>query len=277
MVPGWIVIRFADQSGAVGMAILRDDDLRFRRLSRKIGVFLSVAALIAVLALIFVGVHKGLFTPKTHVFFITDSGRDIQQGMAAKLSGFNIGRVRKLELTAQATVRVTLEINDEYMHWVRKDSKARLLKEGVIGDTIIEITPGSEQSAALAKDEEIGFEREVGVGQLIDQLYEDVRPLLQDLRSVARRADAVLAGLPGTREKLDAAITSAQRNFENLEKVTASELPATVRGGREVVESSKKVVDSVGRTWPFNGGIEQPKAGAVPLDSVGGGSNGTRP
>lgn len=251
------------------MAILRDDDLRFRRLSRKIGIFLLVAAAGVTLTLVSIGVHKEIFTPKTRVFFTTDSGRDITQGMAVKLSGFNIGRVRTLALNEQAAVRVTLEISDEYMKWVRKDSKARLLKEGVIGDTIIEIVPGSEKSATLAKNDEITFEREVGMGQLIDQLYDDIRPLLQDLRTVARRADAVLAGLPGTRDKLDAAITSAQRNFENLEKVTATELPATVRGGREMVESSKKVVDSVGRTWPFNGGIEQPKAGVLPLDSAG--------
>ncbi len=251
------------------MAILRDDDARFRHLSRKIGIFLLVAVGGIVLTLVSIGIQQELFTPKTRIFFITDSGRDIVAGMAVKLSGFNIGKVKKLALTEQATVKVTLEINDEYMKWVHKDSKARLVKEGVIGNTVIEVEPGTDKTSVLASNGEIPFEREMGLSQLIDELYSDVRPLIADLRSVVKRADIVLADLPGTRARLDATLTSAQRNFENLEKVTASELPAAVRGGREVVERSKKVVDSLSQTWPIRNNIEQPRAGVLPLDSYG--------
>jgi phospholipid/cholesterol/gamma-HCH transport system substrate-binding protein len=259
------------------MALLRDDDLRFRNLSRKIGVFLLVAVAGVALTLVSIGVQQEVFTAKTRVFFVTDSGRDIVPGTAVKLSGFNIGRVRKLELTERATVKVMLEINDQYMKWVRKDSKARLLKEGVIGDNVIEITPGTDAAAALVKNEELEFEREVGMAQLIDELYGDIRPLIQDLRTVVRRADTVFAGLPATRTQLEAAIGSMQRNFENLEKVTATELPAAVRGGRRVVEDSGKVVDSLSRTWPISGGMEQPKAGVLPLDSYGSSAPATTP
>jgi phospholipid/cholesterol/gamma-HCH transport system substrate-binding protein len=247
------------------MAILQDDDVRFRHLSRKIGVFLLIAAAGIVLVVVSIGIQQEVFVPKTLVSFVTDSGRDITQGMAVKLSGFNIGKVKKLALTEKATVKVTLEINDEYMKWVRQDSKARLLKEGVIGDNIIEIIPSAETSPKLAKDALIEFERERGMGQVID----DLQPLIADLRSVVRHADTFVSELPATRARLDAVLASAQRNFENLEKVTRSDLPAAVRGGKDVVESSKKVVDSVGRTWPFNSGNEPPKSGVLPLDSYG--------
>lgn len=251
------------------MAILRDDDARFQNLSRKIGIFLLVAAAGIVLTLVSIGVQRELFTPKTKIFFVTDSGRDLVTGMAVKLSGFNIGKVKQLALTEEATVKVTLEINDQYMKWVRKDAKAQLLKEGVIGSSVIEIFPGSDKSAALKQNEEIAFEREMGLSQLIDELNDEIKPLLHDLRGVVKRADTLLAGLPATRERLDAVLGSAQRNFENLEKVTAHDLPAAVRGGREVVETSKKVVDSVSRTWPISNNIEQPKAGVLPQDSAG--------
>jgi phospholipid/cholesterol/gamma-HCH transport system substrate-binding protein len=251
------------------MAILQDDDVRFRNLSRKIGIFLLLAAAGIIATLVAIGVQQDVFTAKTRIYFITDSGREITQGMAVKLSGFRIGRVRRLRLTEEANVRVSLEINSEYMKWIRQDSRARLLKEGVIGDTVIEISPGSDKSAEIAHRGYIAFEREVGMGQLIDQLYGDIRPLIQDLRSVVHRADTLLAALPATRVQLEAAIASMQRNFENLEKVTAHELPAAVRDGRRVVEDSGKVVDSLSRTWPISGGIEQPKANVVPLDSYG--------
>jgi phospholipid/cholesterol/gamma-HCH transport system substrate-binding protein len=249
------------------MAIMQDEDTRFRHLSRKIGIFVLLALAGIVLTILSIGVQQDVFTPKTRLFFITDSGQDINEGMAVKLSGFNIGRVDKLALTDAAKVRATLAINSTYMKWIRRDSRARLLKEGVIGDTIIEISPGSEKAKVLAKNEEIAFEREMGLGKVIDELYGDLRPLIDDLKRIARRTDELLAGLPATKQKLDAVLTSAAKNLENLEKTTASDLPTVMRRSREVLDESKKVVDSLSQTWPISGKIEPPRAEILPLDS----------
>jgi phospholipid/cholesterol/gamma-HCH transport system substrate-binding protein len=252
------------------MAILHDEDTRFKGLEKKIGLFVIVAFLGIVLTIIAVGIQQDLFSPKTRLFIITDSGQDISEGMAIKLRGFNIGKVEKLELTDDARVKVTLSILRSHMQWVKNDSKARLLKEGVIGANIIEITLGSEKEKPLEHNAVIAFERERGLGQVVDQLYAEVIPLIEDLKRVARRADTLLAGLPATQEKLDAALTSAQKNFKNLEKVTASDLPAITKSGRETMEKANKVVDSVSRTWPISSNIKEPRSETLPVDSYTG-------
>jgi len=70
--------------------------------------------------------------------------------------------------------------------------------------------------------------------------------------------------VPATIRKLDAAILSATRALDNLEKVTASDLPVMTRRGREAIEGAKKIVDSVSRTWPISGAIEAPKSETLP-------------
>ena len=249
------------------MAILHDEDTRFKGLEKKIGFFVIVAFLGIVLTVIAVGIQQDVFSPKTRLFIITDSGQDISEGMAVKLRGFNIGKVEKLELTDDARVKVTLSILRSHMQWVKSDSKARLLKEGVIGANIIEITLGSEKEKPLEHNALIAFERERGLGQVVDQLYAEVIPLIEDLKRVARRADTLLAGLPATQQKLDMALTSATKNFTNLEKVTASDLPAMTKRGRETIEGAKKVVDSVSRTWPISSNIKEPRLETLPVDS----------
>lgn len=248
------------------MAILRDDDARFKHLERKIGTFVLVAVAGIILTLLAIGVRQELFTPKTRLHFVSDTGQDIHAGMAVKLSGFEIGKVEKLALTDNAKVRVTLSIKSEYMKWIKSDSKAQLTKEGVIGATIIELSPGSEAAVVLAQDSEIGFEHG-GLGRVVDDLYRDLAPLIADIKRIARNADALIAGLPATQQNLDAVLTSAARNLQNLEKVTASDLPAISRSGRDTVEGAKKVVDSLSRTWPISGNIETPQPGLLPLDS----------
>ena len=255
------------------MAILHDDDTRFKGLEKKIGFFVIIALLGIVLTVAAVGIQQDVFSPKTRLFIITDSGNEISEGMAVKLRGFNIGKVEKLELTDDARVKVTLSILRSHMKWVKSDSKARLLKEGVIGANIIEITLGSDKEKSLEHNALIAFERERGLGQVVDQLYAEVIPLIDDLKRVARRADTLLAGLPATQQKLDDTLTSAKKNFENLEKVTASDLPAMTKRGRETLDSAKKVVDSVSRTWPISSNIKEPHSETLPVDSYSDGSS----
>ena len=249
------------------MALLQDNDTRFKGIEKKIGLFVLVAIAGILLTVLAIGVHQGVFTPKTRLHFTTDSGQSLDTGMAVKLSGFKIGVVDKIELTEQARVQVTISVADKYMPWVRTDSKARLMKENVIGANFIEITPGKEPAQQLASGSSITFERERGLGQVVDELYAQVQPLIEDLKRVARRADTLLAGLPATQQKLDTAIISATKNLDNLEKVTASDLPAITKRGRETLEGAKKVVDSVSRTWPIRGHIQEPQPEMLPVDS----------
>ncbi len=249
------------------MAILQDDDARFKGIEKKIGLFTIVAVIGILVTVVAIGIRQDLFSPKTRLFFVTDSAQGIESGTTVKLSGFKIGKVEKLELTDKARVKITLSIIDEYMAWVRTDSKVRLAAENVIGANIIEVTPGMETAAMLTENSEITFARERGLSQVVGDLYSEVLPLIESMKHVVNRADNLLAGLPATLNKMDSALTSANRSFDNLEKMTATDLPALTRRGRETLEKADKIVDSVSRTWPIRSNIEQPRSETLPVDS----------
>ena len=249
------------------MAILQDDDVRFKGIEKKIGLFAIVAVFGILLTVAAIGIRQDLFSPKTRLFFVTDSAQGIESGMAVKLSGFKIGQVEKLELTDKARVKVTLSIIDRYMPMVRADSRARQVSEGVIGSNIIEIAPGTETAAVLTDNSQIEFARERGLSQVVGDLYSEVVPLIDDMKRVMNRVDNLLAGMPATLDKMDSALTGANKSFQNLEKMTASDLPALTRQGRETVEKAGKIVDSVSRTWPIRGNIEQSRTETLPVDS----------
>lgn len=252
------------------MAILQDDDARFKGIEKKIGLFAIVAVVGILLTIVAIGINQDFFAAKTRLYFITDSAQGIESGMAVKLSGFKIGQVQKLELIDKAQVKVTLSVIDRYMPMVRTDSRARQVSEGVIGSNVIEITPGTATAAALTENSQIEFARERGLSQVVGDLYSEVVPLIEDMRRVVQRADSVIAQMPATLDKMDSALTSANRSFQNLEKMTANDLPALTRQGRETVEKAGKVVDSVSRTWPISRKIEQPRAETLPVDSYTG-------
>jgi len=259
------------------MAIMQDQDARFRHLERKIGMFVLVALAGIVLMVAAIGVKQELFTPRTPIHFIADSAQDIAEGTAVKLRGFVIGKVERLALTDEARVQATLSIRTDHMQWVRRDSKARLVKEGLIGASIIDITPGSVQAPVLQKNELIAFGRESGLGDVVTQLRDEIVPILQDVkrlthalqdpdgdfRQALHHTNVILANLPETQKKLNSVLS-----------VAADELPATLRSTRETIEGSKKIVDSVSRTWPISRNIAPAKAQTLRQDSYDA-ANGT--
>lgn len=249
------------------MAILQDDDTRFRGIEKKIGLFV-LAAMAGIFAVIIaIGIRQDFFAGKTRLFFVTESARSIESGMDVKLSGFKVGQVESLELTDAAQVKVTLSILDKYMSWVKTDSTASLVAEGLIGGNVIEVKPGSEKAESLAENNRLAFEREPGLSEVVADLYDEVVPLLEDLDRVVNRMDSVVASLPGTLDKVDSVLASANKSFESLEKVMANDVPVLARTGRETIERANKVVDSVSRTWPISRNIRRPDLEILPLDS----------
>ena len=122
--------------------LLADRDERFRGLLIKVVLFFLLALAGLALGLVFSGVKKGLFSPKTPVFFIADNGQDIKEGMPVKLSGFKIGSVKHIELDNLARARVEMQIENNYFTLLDANTVISLRKESMLGDSILEVEAG---------------------------------------------------------------------------------------------------------------------------------------
>lgn len=159
---------------------IKQKDPRFKNLEIKTGIMVVIAVLGVALVMAFIGLEKDLFSAKYRVYFISESGSGFIEGMPVKLSGFRIGRVKKIELTEDARVRVVAEINRKYERWIRDDSVARLSKEGLIGDSYVEVTAGSAERRMLANNDAIPYVKEGGM----EELVEKAKPVLNEITEI---------------------------------------------------------------------------------------------
>ncbi|MDP2167076.1 MAG: MlaD family protein [Thermodesulfovibrionales bacterium] len=170
------------------MGLFEETDPRFAGIAKKIGLFVIIAVAGILSVAVFIGVQQDMFTHKTKIYFVAESGQGIKEGMAVKLRGFMIGKLKGLSLDDEARVKVELSINSEYMRWIKTDSKARLLKEGLIGEGIIEILPGSPDAAEIPQYGMIAFERAGDLSTMADELKNEVKPMLADVRELIHYA-----------------------------------------------------------------------------------------
>lgn len=159
---------------------LFEKDARFKNLEKKVGIFIILAFIGLLSTILFIGLQKDLFSQKYILFFRVDSGSGFIEGMPVKLSGFKIGRVRRLSLDEKAQVRVAIEINRKYQKWIREGSVARLAREGMIGESVIDISVGPQEKPALKEKADIPFQKDGGM----EELVKEVKPVLEEITEI---------------------------------------------------------------------------------------------
>lgn len=230
------------------MGLMKETDKRFIGIEKKIGLFVFIAVAGIITAMAFIGIQHGVFIPKTKVYFIADSGQGINEGTAVKLSGFKIGKVARLSLDDVARVKVELSINTKYMKWIRTDSKARLFKEGFIGDSIIEITPGSAKAKQVAENGIIEFERAKGFGEIAEELKEEIKPVLSDIKEIIHYINDPQGDIKQTLKnlrKISENLPKTQQNLDALLKDADKGVNATTKKIDSVLDSTKQTMNTV--------------------------------
>ena len=238
-------------------SVLNEKDARFQGLNAKVGFFIALALVIAVVLLGGLAVRQGVFEAKTLVVFEAPSGDFLTPGMAVKLSGFKIGEVSKVALNEDAEVEVSMLIENRYMQWIRADSVAVLQREGLIGDSYIAMTPGHPGQTELTKGGEVAFRASAGLSDIAADLRNRIIPVIGemttllhyandphgDLRQSLKESRLLMVEMRQTRKKLDTALVG-------LDHVQKDELPATLGKMRSTLTDVDSTVQQIGQQVP---------------------------
>jgi phospholipid/cholesterol/gamma-HCH transport system substrate-binding protein len=221
--------------------MIREEDPRFRNLERKIGIFIATALAGIVIAAVLFGLQKDFFTKKYYLRFTADRGTGFTKGMSVKLSGFRIGRVTAISLNKQAMVDIFIEIDSDYRSWIRNDSTVKLVKEGLVGDSIIDISVGSPDKPQLKDKDSITYVKTKALDELADEIAEKVKPVLieisdiisyindpdGDLKKTIRNTEELTRKLEVTRQNADRLLLTATGNVNLVTTRTTSLLDST--------------------------------------------------
>jgi len=211
-------------------------DPRFKNLERKVGIFVLAAILGVVGVVIFIAVESDMLKSTYSVRLIAPKGTGFSQGMPIKLSGFRIGRVKSITLNDSAAVDVVLSIDSKYKKWIRKDSVARLIKEGMIGDFIVEVTSGTSQEL-IPENGVITLGSSMAFEDIANELAAKVTPVLMDIRDIisyiSREDGDIKLGIRNLRE-LSGNLEQSRQQADML-----------LVSSRNTVEGAGKRLDSI--------------------------------
>lgn len=221
--------------------MIRDEDPRFKNLERKIGIFIIIAVMGVVISAVLFGLQKDFFTHTYSLRFTVDRGTGFNKGMSVKLSGFRIGRITAITLNELAMVDVSMEVDKKYQHWIRNDSTVKLVKEGLVGDSIIEVSVGTPEKPVLNEGENILYVKTKALDEMADEIAEKVKPVLievrdiigyinnpqGDLKKTVHNMEALTRNLEKTRKNVDSLLISSKSDLHVISTQTAAVLDTT--------------------------------------------------
>ncbi len=195
-------------------------DAESRARERRVRWFVAGAVLIAMAAALFMSVQKGLFERTSRLHAFADSAKGMVPGMAVKLNGFKVGALDKLAMDTDGRVSLLLRVSDDYMHLIHKDARARWAKEDLIGESVIEILPGSENAPAVENNALIGFERARDIGEEISRLASQLQPILADVKNITAYIDNPEGDLKKSVQQMKRATTALADAGEDVSETT---------------------------------------------------------
>jgi len=136
----------------------------------RLGLFVFIGLAIFVLAIFIIGKQKNLFNP---VFRLTTTFYNVsglQVGNNIRFSGINVGTVDNISIINDSTVLVVMMIKEEVKKFIRSDSEAAIGSEGLIGDKLIVITQGGNDSKSVKEGQHLLSEEPVEMDAIMASL-----------------------------------------------------------------------------------------------------------
>jgi phospholipid/cholesterol/gamma-HCH transport system substrate-binding protein len=121
----------------------------------KLGILVFISAFCLISAIIFIGNRQQLFHSTFRISGIFKDISGLQVGNNIRFSGLNVGIVEDIEQITDTTVLVEMVIDAHTQRFIKKNAKAIIGSEGLMGNKIIIITPGSPGSPAIANKDVI--------------------------------------------------------------------------------------------------------------------------
>lgn len=188
----------------------------------RVGALIVVALAVLGVAIVRLGQAANLFGGRYSLVTFVPNANGLRVGGSVMVAGKLAGTVSEIEFLApdadtSRNLRLVLEIDEAVQAQVRSDSRAKLRTLGLLGDKVVDITPGTSAYQVLASGDTVVAVPTVDYDVVIQQASGAVGDLVQltaDLRAITSglvRGEGTAGQLLTNRELYDDLTTTLEQ------------------------------------------------------------------
>ena len=203
----------------------------------KLGMFVVFGLALFFITVYFIGRSKNLFGANFHLNIKFKNVSGLKVGNNVLLSGIQIGTVKNIEFVSDSVVVVNLTIESKVQKYIKTDALASIGSDGLMGDKVVTISPGSVSDKMIGDNSEIASIEAVELKDLMSGLKKSV----DNAEIITKQLSEFSYKINNGKGALSKVLTdeefakSIDKTMKNLEK-----------GSDEFVDFTKKMNDKNG-------------------------------
>ena len=155
-----------------------------------VGIFIFIGIAIFIVTVLTLGGQQKTFQKSIVVRAIFDDINGLQKGNNIWFSGVKIGTVKKIAFVGNSQVEVDMNIDEASKQYIRKNAKARISSDGLIGNKIIVLYSGASKSASVENGDILGVEKAANPDEMMSTFQannQNLFAITTDVKGITKR------------------------------------------------------------------------------------------
>ncbi len=156
----------------------------------KLGILVLTSLLILVVSLYMVGKNNNLFGSNVTLKARFRDVAGLMPGNNVRFSGIQCGTVKSIAILNDTTIEVVLVVESEVSRYIKENAAATIGTEGLMGNRVINITPGSGEAPSVKDGGVLTVSKENGLDDVMTSIAatgDNVLTISADLQQTADR------------------------------------------------------------------------------------------
>ncbi len=156
----------------------------------RLGIFVSLGIAVFIVGIYFIGQRQQLFRSTFRVSGTFKDVAGLQAGNNVRFSGINVGTVENINIVSDSSVRVQILIDENTRKFIKKDAIASIGSEGLMGNKLLIITPGTSGQTVIEDNDTIRTVQPVNMEEILISLkttIENTSNITKDLSTITNK------------------------------------------------------------------------------------------
>ena len=162
----------------------------------RVGILVISSFALLALAIFFISGESGFLTPKYNLTAYFQNANNLKAGADVQLEGVTVGNVSSVQVSKlpdpQKAVEARLRLDQQYQNNIRGDSKVTIATIGLLGDSKVDITRGTEAGAVIPADGALQGTEEGDIRKIVqgtNDFLANLQVLSDKFKDMAERVD----------------------------------------------------------------------------------------
>ena len=210
----------------------------------KLGLFITLGLVLLITAIYYIGKKQQMFSNTFRISGIFKDISGLEVGNNVRFSGINIGVIENIEMVADTAVRVDLVLEAKAMKFIKKDTKATIGSDGLMGGKIVLLMPGTGDAKKIENNDLIATIPPVSMDDIMGKL----KTSLTNVSVISDDLTAIMGNMRAGKGAMGKLF---------MDPVMAQNLNQTIVNIKDGAGGFKQNMDAVGHNFLLRGYIKR--------------------